>query len=205
MEGGREGARRDVLPILHLRRARLPKAGLPLPAREPRRELDRQRGRDQEEGGGGRGRRKRRPEKEELSGGAGGAGGSSSGRPREPTPCDGCGEVTARCWKTYVFAASIPSLLCGYRSFEDADPAHCWRYHLFVWLISHQSTVLFSKNKSATNNHPTLSQNKSTPAIVLVLVFVVHHTSPQPNRPPPPPPRSSSSAAAAAETPAGAR
>jgi hypothetical protein len=60
----REGARRDVLPLLHLRRVGLPKAGLPSPAREPRRELDRQRGATRtkeeeagEEGSGGRGRR----------------------------------------------------------------------------------------------------------------------------------------------------
>jgi hypothetical protein len=38
---------------------------------------------------------------------------------------------------------------------------------LFVWLISHQPTVLFSHNKSATNNQPAVlfSQNKSAPAI----------------------------------------
>jgi hypothetical protein len=37
---------------------------------------------------------------------------------------------------------------------------------LFAWLISHQSTVLFSHNKPATSNHPAVlfSQNKSTPA-----------------------------------------
>jgi hypothetical protein len=35
-------------------------------------------------------------------------------------------------------------------------------YALFVWLISHQSAVLFSQNKPATNNQPTVffSQNK---------------------------------------------
>jgi hypothetical protein len=38
---------------------------------------------------------------------------------------------------------------------------------LFVWLISHQSAVLFSQNKSATSNQPAVlfSQNKSTSAI----------------------------------------
>jgi hypothetical protein len=38
---------------------------------------------------------------------------------------------------------------------------------LLVWLISHQSTVLFSQNKPATNNQPAVlfSQNKSAPAI----------------------------------------
>jgi hypothetical protein len=38
---------------------------------------------------------------------------------------------------------------------------------LFVWFISHQSTVLFSQNKPATNNQPAVlfSQNKSAPAI----------------------------------------
>jgi hypothetical protein len=38
---------------------------------------------------------------------------------------------------------------------------------LFVWLISHQPTVLFSHNKPATNNQPAVlfSQNKSTPGI----------------------------------------
>jgi hypothetical protein len=39
-------------------------------------------------------------------------------------------------------------------------------YTLFVWFISHQPTVLFSRNKSATRNQPAVlfSQNKSTPA-----------------------------------------
>jgi hypothetical protein len=38
---------------------------------------------------------------------------------------------------------------------------------LFVWLISHQPTVLFYQNKSATSNQPTVrfSQNESAPAI----------------------------------------
>jgi hypothetical protein len=38
---------------------------------------------------------------------------------------------------------------------------------LFVCLISHQSAVLFSQNKSAIGNQPTVlfSQNKSAPAI----------------------------------------
>jgi hypothetical protein len=38
---------------------------------------------------------------------------------------------------------------------------------LFVWLISHQPTVLFSRNKPATSNQPAVlfSQNKSAPAI----------------------------------------
>jgi hypothetical protein len=38
---------------------------------------------------------------------------------------------------------------------------------LFVWLISHQPAVLFSRNKPATNNQPTVlfTQNKSAPAI----------------------------------------
>jgi hypothetical protein len=38
---------------------------------------------------------------------------------------------------------------------------------LFVWLISHQAAVLFSQNKSATNNQSAVlfSQNKSAPAI----------------------------------------
>jgi hypothetical protein len=41
------------------------------------------------------------------------------------------------------------------------------RLALFVWLISHQPTVLFSQNKPATGNQPTVlfSQNKSAPAI----------------------------------------
>jgi hypothetical protein len=40
-------------------------------------------------------------------------------------------------------------------------------YSLFAWLISHQPTVLFSHNKSATNNQPAVlfSQNKPAPAI----------------------------------------
>jgi hypothetical protein len=38
---------------------------------------------------------------------------------------------------------------------------------MFVWLISHQSAVLFSRNKSAISNQPTIlfSQNKPAPAI----------------------------------------
>jgi hypothetical protein len=38
---------------------------------------------------------------------------------------------------------------------------------LFVWLISHQPTVLFSQNKPAITNQPAVffSQNKSAPAI----------------------------------------
>jgi hypothetical protein len=38
---------------------------------------------------------------------------------------------------------------------------------LFVWLISHQTTVLFSQNKPATSNQPAVlfSQNKPAPAI----------------------------------------
>jgi hypothetical protein len=38
---------------------------------------------------------------------------------------------------------------------------------LFAWLISHQPTVLFSHNKSATSNQPAVlfSQNKSASAI----------------------------------------
>jgi hypothetical protein len=40
-------------------------------------------------------------------------------------------------------------------------------FALFAWLISHQSTVLFSQNKPATSNQPAvlLSQNKPAPAI----------------------------------------
>jgi hypothetical protein len=38
---------------------------------------------------------------------------------------------------------------------------------LFAWLISHQPAVLFSQNKSATNNQSAVlfSQNKPAPAI----------------------------------------
>jgi hypothetical protein len=38
---------------------------------------------------------------------------------------------------------------------------------LFVWLISHQPTVLFSQNKPAITNQPAVlfSQNKPVPAI----------------------------------------
>jgi hypothetical protein len=38
-------------------------------------------------------------------------------------------------------------------------------YALFVWLIRHQSAVLFSHNKPAANNYPTVlfSQNKPAP------------------------------------------
>jgi hypothetical protein len=40
-------------------------------------------------------------------------------------------------------------------------------FALFAWLISHQPTVLFSQNKSATSNQPTVlfTQNKPAPAI----------------------------------------
>jgi hypothetical protein len=40
-------------------------------------------------------------------------------------------------------------------------------YSLFVWLISHQPTVLFSQNKPVTNDQSTVlfSQNKSVPVI----------------------------------------
>jgi hypothetical protein len=38
---------------------------------------------------------------------------------------------------------------------------------LFVWLISHQPTILFYQNKPVTSNQPVVlfSQNKSAPAI----------------------------------------
>jgi hypothetical protein len=38
---------------------------------------------------------------------------------------------------------------------------------MFVWLISHQPTVLFSQNKPAITNQPAVlfSQNKPAPAI----------------------------------------
>jgi hypothetical protein len=38
---------------------------------------------------------------------------------------------------------------------------------LFAWLISHQTAVLFSQNKSAISNQPTVffSQNKPAPAV----------------------------------------
>jgi hypothetical protein len=40
-------------------------------------------------------------------------------------------------------------------------------FALFAWLISHQPTVLFSQNKSATSNQPAVlfSHNKPAPAI----------------------------------------
>jgi hypothetical protein len=47
-------------------------------------------------------------------------------------------------------------------------PASCRHTRtLFVWLISHQSAVLFSQNKPVTSNQPAVlfSQNKSAPAI----------------------------------------
>jgi hypothetical protein len=39
---------------------------------------------------------------------------------------------------------------------------------LFVWLISHQPTVVFSQNKPAITNQPAVlfSQNKPAPAII---------------------------------------
>jgi hypothetical protein len=62
-------------------------------------------------------------------------------------------------------------------SFELRTVVHIFRfspdYHgrptnaLFVWLISHQPTVLFSQNKPATSYQPAVlfSQNKPAPAI----------------------------------------
>jgi hypothetical protein len=43
----------------------------------------------------------------------------------------------------------------------------CKSYVMFVWLISHQASVLFSQNKPVISNQPILpfSQNKSTPDI----------------------------------------
>jgi hypothetical protein len=68
-------------------------------------------------------------------------------------------------------AAAVPSsspnpsisrhrALAGGRSCSRAPPgaatARCWTYALFAWLISHQPAVLFSQNKSATNNQPAV-------------------------------------------------
>jgi hypothetical protein len=47
--GGREGARCDVIPLLHLRRAGPPEAGLTPLACESRRELDHRRGASRKE------------------------------------------------------------------------------------------------------------------------------------------------------------
>jgi hypothetical protein len=58
------------------------------------------------EGSSGRERRRRR--RSWWCGGSSDLG--FSGRPREPTPCDGCGKGTACCWNTHVFAGSLPSL-----------------------------------------------------------------------------------------------
>jgi hypothetical protein len=40
------------------------------------------------------------------------------------------------------------------------------KFGVFGWLISHQTTILFSRNKPVINNQPTVlfSQNKSAPA-----------------------------------------
>jgi hypothetical protein len=45
--------------------------------------------------------------------------------------------------------------------------AHCFGDALVAWLISHQPTVLFSRNKPVTSNQPAVlfSQNKPAPAI----------------------------------------
>jgi hypothetical protein len=53
------------------------------------------------------------------------------------------------------------------RSWDGAIPARPPWSALFVCLISHQPTVLFSQNKPATGNQPTLlfSQNKPASAI----------------------------------------
>jgi hypothetical protein len=47
---------------------------------------------------------------------------------------------------------------------QGNDPDTC---ALFAWFISHQPTVFFSQNKSATSNQPAVifSRNKPTPAI----------------------------------------
>jgi hypothetical protein len=47
------------------------------------------------------------------------------------------------------------------------DAKACATCALFVWLINHQTAVLFSQNKPATSNQPTVlfSHNKSAPAI----------------------------------------
>jgi hypothetical protein len=51
--------------------------------------------------------------------------------------------------------------------FLDPDLIAKHTHALFVWLISHQSAVLFSQNKPTTSNQPAVlfSQNKSTPTI----------------------------------------
>jgi hypothetical protein len=59
--------------------------------------------------------------------------------------------------------ASLVATVGGQRVFPEGGKACA----LFAWLISHQPAVLFSQNKSATNNQPTVlfSQNKSALAI----------------------------------------
>jgi hypothetical protein len=61
-----------------------------------------------------------------------------------------------------VLVSAAAAALCPPHLLTAAPPL----YALFVWLISHQPTVLFSQNKSATSNQPAIlfSQNKSAPA-----------------------------------------
>jgi hypothetical protein len=68
-------------------------------------------------------------------------------------------------WRRYIYTVRTSPFSLQYPwSFESS------RFGitaLFVWLISHQTAVLFSQNKPATSNQPTVlfSQNKSAPDI----------------------------------------
>jgi hypothetical protein len=63
-------------------------------------------------------------------------------------------------------------IVCLLASLGGGSPLH-WRavylesFTLLAWLISYQSAVLFSQNKSATSNQPAVlfSLNKSAPVI----------------------------------------
>jgi hypothetical protein len=73
-------------------------------------------------------------------------------------------------WPDYIQEPSAGSnkIQFYFLSAPVSVPVHGVRiFALLVWLMSHQPTVLFSHNKSATSNQPAvfISHNKSTPAI----------------------------------------
>jgi hypothetical protein len=72
--------------------------------------------------------------------------------------------------KTYVRQARLEEWRLNFNVRRTKMPpcnADAAVHSLFAWLISHQSTVLFSRNKPATSNQPAIlfSQNKPAAAI----------------------------------------
>jgi hypothetical protein len=72
-------------------------------------------------------------------------------------------------YATDFFFVSDP-YKCERRKFQERDLAECVQgtsFALFVWLVSHQSAILFSQNKSAISNQLAVLfyQNKLAPAI----------------------------------------